>query len=233
MGRTAGLRLATYNIHRAFGTDRDHAPERIVAVLQEMDADIVGLQEVEWRQPSPDSETPLEFLANLRGYTAVTGPNIRDHRGHFGNVLLSRYPVSAARRIDLSEPGVEPRAAIDADLDLPGLRLRVIVTHLGLRIGERRRQARKLSAALAAAPGHPAVLLGDFNDWLPAMPTLRSLTAICAPTPAPRSYPARRPLLALDRILLYGPGNAEVSRHLSPLSRIASDHLPIVGRLQL
>lgn len=225
------LRVATYNIHRAVGIDGRRAPERIISVIREMDADILGLQEVEWQETGPRAETQFEMLIHLPGYTAVAGPNIRDHRGHYGNVLLTRYPVRAVRRLDLGEPGAEPRGAIDADLDVAGHPLRVIVTHLGLRTRERHRQARKLREAILEIQGRPLVILGDLNDWLPRMPTLRPLTTLCARGPLPRSYPSRRPLFALDRILVRGLGVAEISRHRSPLSRIASDHLPIVGKL--
>jgi len=136
------------------------------------------------------------------------------------------------RIIDLSEPYIEPRGAIDAEIELPDRRLRVIVTHLGLRMRERYRQACKLRTALAAAPGHPAVLLGDFNDWFPTKPTLKPLTDLCRRTASPRSYPSRRPVPALDQVMLLGIGTVEVSCHRSPLSRIASDHLPVVGQLR-
>lgn len=231
MKATGALRVATYNVHRAVGADRRRAPERIVSVIREMDADILGLQEVEWQEPGLRGETQFETLTRLPPYMAVPGPNIFDHRGHFGNVLLTCHPVSAVRRVDLSEPGLEPRGAIDADVDVAGRTLRVIVTHLGLRGWERYRQARKLREAAMAISGRPLVLLGDFNEWLPTMPTLRPLTTLCARTPAPRSYPSRRPLFALDRILVRGIRASEISRHRSPLSILASDHLPILGNL--
>lgn len=226
---TGGLTLATYNIHRAVGSDGRRMPRRIVSVIREIDPDIVGLQEVDWREPESQVAAEFELLADLPGYTPAVGPNIRDHRGHYGNMLLARYPIRALRLIDLSEPGREPRGAIDADIETPGYRLRVIVTHLGLRGGERRRQAQKLRAALRAHPGQCTIVLGDFNDWLPATPTLRPLTELCRSNLAVRSYPARRPLLALDRILLHGHGQLEVASHRSSLARVASDHLPLVG----
>lgn len=231
-GAPGGLTLASYNIHRAVGTDGRCMPERIVSVIREIDPDIIGLQEVDWRVPVRKGATEFDILAALPGYTPVAGPNIRDHRGHYGNLLLSRHPVGAVRLVDLSEPGREPRGAIDAEIELPDRRLRVIVTHLGLRVGERRRQAKKLAAALTAIPGHTTVLLGDFNDWLPTKPTLRPLTGLCRRSASPRSYPAPRPLLALDQILLHGPGSVEAACHNSPDARTASDHLPVVARLR-
>jgi endonuclease/exonuclease/phosphatase family metal-dependent hydrolase len=228
MANGARLRAATYNIHRAVGRDRRKDPARTLSVLLEIEADVLGLQEVEWQHDDASGESQFEFLTHLPRFTAIPGPNIRDHRGHYGNVLLSRYPVHDVRRIDLGEAGREPRAAIDADLDVDGCPLRVIVTHLGLRIAERRRQAAKLRDTIVNGPTRPTLLLGDLNDWLPASPTLRPLLSVCANTPSPRTYPAHAPLLSLDRILVYGEAAApDVRRHGTALARAASDHLPV------
>lgn len=227
-----GLWLATYNIHRAIGTDRRLDPRRIVSVLREMNADIIGLQEVAWRQKEGNVPHQLDVLARLGGYTSVLGGNLLDHRGHFGNMLLSRCPVVSRRLIDLAQPRAEPRGAIDAVIAAPGGSLRVIVTHLGLRVRERRRQAAKLRDLLESSDVEPVVLLGDFNDWLPTMPTLRPLLERCRKASAVPSYPSPLPVLALDRILLVGRGSLAVSGYRSRLARVASDHLPICGRFR-
>ena len=227
--RAGTLRVATYNIHRAVGTDRRRDPGRIAAVIDELAADVIGLQEVDWHRDWHEAESPLEMLEHLSGYEAVPGPNLRDHRGHYGNLLLTRLPLAAVRRIDLSEAGREPRGAIDADLVTPWGGFRAIVTHLGLGPFERRRQAARLTRALAAEPAGPGVLLGDLNDWLPGSPTLKPLLALCDSARGPASFPARFPCLALDRALGFGLDRPPtLRRHASPLARIASDHLPVV-----
>jgi len=231
---SAVLRVASYNIHRAVGTDSRRDPARIAAVLREIDADILGLQEVDWQDRTRDGETQFEYLADMPGYCAVAGPNIRDHRGHYGNVMLSRLNVGRVRRIDLSAPEREPRGAIEAEIGLDGAALRVIVTHLGLGLRERRRQAVQLRAMIAEQPVRPTVLLGDFNDWLPGSPTLRPLLASCVLSGRPASYPSFCPVLALDRVFACAlPSPPEVRVHDTRRARKASDHLPVVAAIDL
>lgn len=223
------LRVATYNIHRAVGRDRRRDPARIAAVIRELDADLIGLQEVDWHPEPGAAHSQFGYLAHLPGYRAVAGPNLRDHRGHYGNLLLSRLPLGRIARPDLSQPGREPRGAIDVDIAGHGVRLRVIVTHLGLGLRERWRQAVRLRDLVAARPALPTLLLGDFNDWLPGSPTLRPLLRLCQAAARPAGFPAFFPVLALDRILARACGAPLVIRpHGTPLARRASDHLPIV-----
>src|SRR5258705_3507094 len=144
------------------------------------------------------------------------------HYGEYGNALLTRLPVRGVTLIDLSVGRLEPRGAIDAEVDVDGVRCRVLVTHLGLRRAERNQQLAHLVAHPPRWPG-PAltVLLGDLNEWL----------AIAGLTPrlpegfaciAPRSFPARAPLLRLDAIAAYPRGSLyRVWAHPSALARVA------------
>ncbi len=232
--RTASgpLRFASYNIHRAVGNDRRRDPARVAAVINELSADVIGLQEVDWHHDSDGQGAQLEYLTHLPGYQAVAGPNIRNHRGHYGNLLLTRLPIQRTRQIDLSEVRREPRGAIDADLEVCGNSLRVIVTHLGLAARERRRQATRLRDIVLERPGQPGVLLGDFNDWRPGHPTLRPLLAVCGATGRAASFPSFWPVLALDRILAFALPLPVVRAHGSPLARLASDHLPVTAEFE-
>lgn len=226
------VRFASYNIHRAVGTDRRQDSARISAVIGELQADVIGLQEVDWHHDHDDEPSQFEYLAHLPGYLAFPGPNLRDHRGHYGNLLLTRLSVLRARRIDLSQPGREPRGAIDVDLDVDGDPLRVIVTHLGLGARERRRQVARLRDEISRRPTQPTLLLGDFNEWIPGSPTLRPLLRLCAAAACPATYPSGRPFLALDRILACAfPDMPPVRPYASPLARLASDHLPLVAEI--
>jgi endonuclease/exonuclease/phosphatase family metal-dependent hydrolase len=110
--------------------------------------------------------------------------------------------------------------------------LRVINTHLGLRGGERAEQIARLLASVVVAG--PTVILGDFNEWRWRAPNLAPLERVYAGTPALRSFPARRPLLALDRVFVH-PREALVGSQLvaTEEARRASDHLPIRSILKL
>lgn len=223
-----GVALATYNIHRCFGTDGKYLPERTAEVLDALDADIVGLQEVDMKL-LVDGRAQLDFFADHLSMHAVPGPNIKGRKGKFGNALLSRWPVRAVRRVDFTVRHFEPRGALDVELDVGGRILRVVVTHLGLNAAERRLQVRALIEAMEAVPGdHPLVVMGDFNEWKPTRGCLRKLDRRFGRSLAPRTFPSRLPLLPLDRVWVWPEGGLRrLSVYATPLSRIASDHLPL------
>lgn len=254
----ATFKLATWNIHYGIGSDRRFDIARIVQVLGEIDADIVGLQEVGWHRRTHHRIDHFAYLREHTDYTVVAGL-VRDPlRSHFGNALLTRFPVTATRWIDLKIRGHVPRAAVLAEIETPAGPLRVAALHLGLVTWERERQAKRLVAALkeeeqksaeqkaeeetestrptALLPTAllPTVLLGDFN-----MLRARSLAGdilaarfpFCVRLP---SYPARRPRLSLDRIYLSAEWeilNAGVVDQ--GLALQASDHLPLVAEARL
>src|SRR3990172_7776992 len=99
------LTLASYNVHRCIGRDRRHDPDRVAAVIRQLDADVVALQEVDARYHVEDGVDQIVYLAAATGYAAVPGPVKRNHRGHYGNGLLIRHELLGVRRIDLSVPG--------------------------------------------------------------------------------------------------------------------------------
>jgi endonuclease/exonuclease/phosphatase family metal-dependent hydrolase len=229
------LRAVSYNVHECVGTDGVRDLGRVAAVLGELDADVVGLQEVA-SEPGKDSPAgQLHHLARASGLTPVYGPTLKRRTGEYGNGLLTRLPVERISRHDLSVPGLEPRGVLEVGLRAGEVPLRVLVTHLGLRRGERAFQARAVARILAAgAQGETTVLLADLNEWFPLGTALRHLHQPLKKTPAPRTFPSRLPFLALDRICV-SPSHAleGVWAHRTPLSRVASDHLPVVASLVL
>jgi endonuclease/exonuclease/phosphatase family metal-dependent hydrolase len=225
MSATQGLTVASYNIHLAIGNDGQFDPARIAAVLEEIDADVVALQEV---QLGPEPFDVLAFLHERTGYEPIAGPTLYGRHGHYGNAVLSRRAVVGVRQLDLSVARHEPRGALDVTVLGAGGPVRVIATHLGLRPGERRRQVRRLLDECAAPFPGTTVLLGDLNEWLLWGRPVRWLRAFFEAAPAPPSFPARRPLFALDRIWVHPHGRLrELAVHATPLARLASDHLPV------
>lgn len=230
------ISIGSYNIHSCVGLDRRRSPSRIADVLRELDCDIYALQEVD-NEPGDDEDSKqLEYLSEAMHMAAVPGMSIVRHSGEYGNALLTRFPVARVHRHDLSYgKWLEPRGAIDVELDIGGRALRVIATHLGLSRSERRFQWRQLLAAIAASPPeHPTVVLGDMNEWFPRAGTLRDAHKILGEALAPPEFPSFWPFLALTRIWVR-PTQAIVSVkvHSTPLAKRASDHLPLRAEIDV
>lgn len=227
----ASLKIASYNVHRAIGRDRKFAPERILGVIEEIQPDVIALQEVEAHDDGGDM---LAWLGEKTGYQAIAGTTLQRHDGHYGNGMLSRCPVKAKALCDLSWRRREPRGAIAADVDCGGRMLRVVATHLGLRPAERREQVERILRLFSWKEGDCAVLMGDLNEWFLWGRPLRHLHRYFDETPALRTFPSHRPMLCLDRVWAH-PGTIlkKLEVHKTPLSRLASDHLPLVATLEL
>jgi endonuclease/exonuclease/phosphatase family metal-dependent hydrolase len=225
------LTVATWNVHGGVGRDRRYAPARIADVVLETGADVIALQEVGSRDTN---EILLDALVRGTGFHAVDGWTCKRRGCDFGNVVLSRYPVHETHRLDLTVEGREPRGALDVVVNAPQGALRVIGTHLGLLPGERRMQVKRLLRQLERERSLPTVLTGDVNEWYLWGRPLRWLHRHFKATPAPATFPAWRPVLALDRLwtephtLLAG-----LRVHRSMLAKNASDHLPLVAELAM
>ena len=226
---------ASYNVHKCVGVDNRFDPGRIAAVIAELDADVLALQEVDRRF---GQRTGLLNTAALEGRTGLTLLHVSDTpggHGWHGNALLVRQGrLIRLRRISL--PGAEPRGALVAELQLPAGRIRVVATHLGLLRRHRALQAQILLDAINRGSPMPTLLMGDLNEWRPGVPSsLLPLEPMFGPfgTGQP-SFPSRLPFLALDRILA-SPGEmvSAVAAHSSPLARLVSDHLPLRAQIDL
>ncbi|MFP2961463.1 endonuclease/exonuclease/phosphatase family protein [Myxococcus sp. 1LA] len=235
------LRLVSYNIHSGIGTDGHFDLGRVGEVLREVNADIVALQEVgDFRAVTPREDQP-EHLADMLGLHMAFGPNVVRNGRRYGNAILSRLPILKSKNYDLSVGRREPRGALRCDLDLgDGLQLHVFSLHLGLRLGERRKQeALLLSSDILrdAARKAPLVVCGDFNYWgngpVPSLVRQAIHDAALELAAPARTYPTRLPLLRLDRIFVdAGVRPLSIHPHRTALSRVASDHLPLVLRFE-
>jgi endonuclease/exonuclease/phosphatase family metal-dependent hydrolase len=224
------LVIATYNVHTCVGIDHRYDPPRTAEVLRELGADIIGLQEVDAGHRHGTHLDQWLFFSEATGFDTIRGANLIDHRGRFGNAILTRFPVLDVRHADLSVPGREPRGAIDADLAIEGKVLRVIATHLGLNAAERRLQSRRIVELVAKVPGRRdgLIILGDLNEWRGRRGGIRTLERRLGSAPAPRTFPSWAPVLRLDRIYAsQGASVARASVHRSALAKVASDHLPL------
>ena len=227
--RVESFSIASYNIHSSVGMDRRRSPARIAQVLKELNCDIYALQEVD-NQPGDDEESmQLEYLSRATDMAAVPGLRIVRHTGEYGNAVLTRFPILSVRRLDLSCARWEPRGAIDLQVEIDDMPVRIIATHLGLSRSERRTQWSRLLATIAKGePELPTLLLGDMNEWYRPAATLQAAHRVLGKPPAPVAFPSFAPCLALTRMWmrpLQALRSLEV--HRSTLTRTASDHLPV------
>ena len=228
------IRVASYNMRKGIGNDRRRDPQRTLAVLHEVNADIVALQECDRRFGERASALPVAALAEA-GWEPVELARRAHSLGWHGNALLVRPGTTVVEAHSLHLPTLEPRGAVMADLEVNGHPLRVVGMHLDLSGLWRRRQLRAILLAVHRdeRPGGAAVMLGDMNQW-----SDRGCLSEFGPhhrlVRTGPSFHARRPVATLDRIVVTGEvevGGAAV--HHSATARRASDHLPVWADLIL
>ena len=225
----SAVRVLTWNLHAGIGPDGRYDLGRIVKLVQKHDPDIVALQEIASRGRGEDS--PFSFLAQALGTHAAEAKTVVAPDGYYGHALISRWPLGEVAVHDLSVSRREPRGAIEATVATPLGPLHMSSVHLGLSWHERREQAAML-AAIAGTTRRTTVMLGDFNDWFVFGNVRRSLATLLPARTKLRTFPARRPLLMLDRIYCR-PVSALVKYWTDHEARSMSDHLPVIADIRL
>jgi endonuclease/exonuclease/phosphatase family metal-dependent hydrolase len=219
--------VASYNIHKGEGLDGRVDVGRIAAVLEEISADLVGIQEV-YRPQAED-------LARRLGTRIAMGVT-RTHRGlPYGNAVLSRFSIRRAQSFDLTRGAREPRGGIRLDCAVGERLLHLFNVHFGLTPRERVEQAEALVREHLGRADLTGlrVVIGDLNEWFPG-PVGRTLRRALHGPRIRRTHPAPLPLFPLDRIYWDRDLHAEGFHvHRSRLARVASDHLPVVAHLRL
>ncbi|MFJ4156168.1 endonuclease/exonuclease/phosphatase family protein [Pseudomonas sp. NPDC089752] len=241
------LNVLTINVHKGFtALNRRFILPELREAVRATDADLVFLQEVHGsheqhalRHPTWPDTPQYEFLADSMWPQFAYGRNAVYPHGDHGNALLSKFPIADHRNLDVTIKGNEERGLLHCRLNVPGHEeVHAVCVHLGLRETHRQDQVRLLLDLLDSLPANaPVIVAGDFNDWrlkADAVLTRHLAEAFGERFGAPaRSFPARLPLLRLDRIYLR---NAKVSKAqvLSkyPWSHL-SDHAPLAAEINL
>lgn len=223
------IRVASYNMRKAVGTDRRRNPERILEVLREVDADVIALQEADRRFGGRAAVITPHLLDEHSDWKSV-GFGVRaSSMGWHGNALLVRKTSQIVDCEPIHLPALEPRGAIMADVRIKDMIFRFIGMHLDLSGLWRRRQAAAILSHVAASTHpRPTVMMGDLNEWTRAAGCLRDFGRdFCFAETGP-SFHALRPVGRLDRIMVSdGLTIVECGVHQSAAARKASDHLPI------
>ena len=231
MGRE--ITVASYNVHRWTGMNGRAKPDpaRACFVISEMDFDVIALQEV--IRPY-DGDDPLERLCDELGLHLAFAVSRLHRYGQLGNAILSRFPISSISVLDISHSRIEQRSALAAQFHGPSGSLGVVATHLSLVDRTRHRQVQALLEHPQLNSG-PAVLVGDLNAWrkCKASRSLEEELHRHNNVDWPATFPAARPMLALDRIYARGADVVTVGSHDTRASRRASDHLPVAATVQV
>jgi endonuclease/exonuclease/phosphatase family metal-dependent hydrolase len=229
--RAGIVRVATWNIRGGVGADGKFDLARVVRLLKRAEPDIVALQEVDSRRGTGGHEHPFLLLRQALGEHAVEAKSIVSAHGEYGQILISRWPLSDIHIHDISVPGREPRRAIEAEVALPYGRLRMAAVHLGLTFGERRAQTQTLVEIARRAPV-TTVMAGDFNDWIWRGSVQNAIHRALPARTWHRTFPSWLPLIRLDRVYCR-PREALVASFTDREARVLSDHLPVFADVQV
>jgi endonuclease/exonuclease/phosphatase family metal-dependent hydrolase len=226
MLRCVTLTIASYNIHRGRGLDGRVEVGRTAAVLEEIGADVVALQEV--LRPQAEELADRLRMGFAMGITRICGGQ------PYGNAILTRLPVRGHDVFDLTRRRREPRGGVRLDTTFGDSPLHLFNVHFGLAIRERAQQVRMLVREHLGRADLSGlrVVAGDLNEWFPGA-VGRHLKRELMGRRIGRTHPAPLPLFRLDRIYWdHGLYAERVHVHRSRLARVASDHLPVVARLR-
>ena len=228
------IRVASYNMRKAIGTDRRRRPERTLEVLNELDAHVIALQEADRRFGSRLSALPAHLIDEHSDYKPVPFAARAGSLGWHGNAILVKKSVEIVGCELLHLPSLEPRGAVLAEVKVEGVPMRVVGMHLDLSGLWRRRQAHAILAHLASRNANPrTVLMGDLNEWSASRGCLMDFGHHLRFAECGRSFHSRRPVAQLDRIMVSdGLEVLEAGAHFSAAARKASDHLPVWAKLR-
>lgn len=224
------FRVASYNIRKARGLDFKRDPGRTLEVINGLEADVVLLQEADRRLGPRKAALPRDLIETHSDFTVAPIGQSDVSLGWHGNAVLMRQGLRMERAERLTLPGLEPRGAVRVDLGGTAS-LSVLATHLGLRRKDRQGQQDVILNALG--DDLPCVLAGDLNEWSATRGLDRFAKRFDMLAPG-RSFHARRPIAALDRIGLTGGVTLfDAGVDDGPLASRASDHLPIWADVHL
>lgn len=251
----AVLRVMTYNIHHGAGMDGKLDLDRIAEVIKSRDTDVVGLQEVDANYSArSDFQDQAKILAKKLRMYYVYGPAIvagdPQNPNLYGDAVLSRFPIKDSKVHKLRfRQGHEPRVCIEARICINGKEYTFMVTHLDhMKNDVRIEQAEDIIKAVGNVQG-PIILMGDFNclppgengsdEWSrktkPVGLVIEKFedTFLLAPKGSPGTIRGDR---RIDYIFV-SPDLAKKVKSCrvirTPLTDVASDHIPVVAEIGL
>lgn len=232
------LRVLSYNIHHAEGTDGQTELPRIAGIIRDARPDLVALQEVDRGVRRTGQADQPQLLSELTGMKVVYGDNISLEGGLYGNAVLTRLPIvrSKNHKLPIIDNG-EQRGVLEVELRLSGGEsLLLLATHLDHRPADEERLAsvRGINELISDRGSTPALLVGDLND-LPESRVLATLGESWQRTNEHvlPTFPATGPQRQIDYVL-FQPSNRWCVVETRVLDEsLASDHRPVLAVLEL
>ncbi len=236
------LRCVSWNIHKGIGgLDRQYRLERIAEVLRQLDPDIALLQEVAdgWPRAAGDFQASKLSTRLPLKYQAFY-PEHRFTVGGYGNAILSRFPLTQVKHVDLTLKWRKKRGCIQAQVQIPDEQgsktLLVNNMHLGLLGPERETQLLRFfhsDEMKGIHEGTPIVIGGDLNDlWGSLGAKLIEPRGFRRAGQRKNTFPAYAPLRPLDAIFTNCASGKSHVAHMN-LAKVASDHRPLVADLEI
>lgn len=233
------MRVLSYNIHKGVGgRDRRYRFERIIRVIEETEADLICLQEVDRHvKRTRHDDQPKLLLEAFPSAGHLYQINVRHKSGTggYGNLVLSRWPFLTHHQVSIRHNNRKPRGAQLAVVATPEGPFQLVHWHLGLAERERHWQVRHLlHHPLFRESAHlPTLIVGDYNDWRNTLArgpfAEHGFVQLTAPRSRFRSFPSYLPVASLDKAFLRGDLAIEHARIVrSKHARDASDHLPLL-----
>lgn len=227
------IRFLSFNIHGGRSRDGQRDLGRVHDVMDRYDIDIGAFQEMETRPSRGGRQSDVDMLAGMERPHHLPGPTLKEGEGWYGNLIVSRYPIVRALAHTMETTfDLEPRNAIDALIQTPFGKIRLLNTHLSLSPLERRKEVPKLIELVAMVEQEeksPIFLMGDINEWYVRSRLFKFLKEVMIPIETSPTFPSILPLLKLDRAWHDTPA-FNVKAHILKGKGISilSDHLPVM-----
>lgn len=199
-------------------------------MIQNLNPDIIALQEVD-NGYRVSGNKQIQVLTELTGMHAYPGPTLHNHKGTFGNMILSKnipYKIVHHNIHFYKNKKVEPRAVIETHYNHNDTDIAFFATHFGLSLKEKKYQMKELTRIVRQNTSlHQKVITaGDFNMLWPCSITLHKAKETLGMLHNVPSYPACCAILPLDKIFVTD-SQSKLQRYKTDKSKQASDHLPI------
>ncbi len=236
------IRVMTFNVQHCL----DYINGRIdidlfVDTIKRINPDICGLNEVRGEGPLEGYTDQTNALGDGLGYNRYFAKAIDvDGTSPYGNAFVTRFPLKSAETVAVPDPIIkneigkyESRCVLKAVVDANGTDVLVLVSHMGLALGERKNAVKEI-CNIVDNTDMPLILMGDFNalpdsDELgPLFERLNDTDALAAQS-GKFTFPSYKPNIKIDYIFYK---NIKCTG-VKTVEKVVSDHYPIVAEFEL